>query len=114
MESSQELSLRIVPRAEQVAALWLLFGAEPDSVRRTRVQGAVQAAIQRTTDFDFLLEACRANSRVGVVWAQPLAGRNANIWPPFLTPGEPNSTADLLQMELDNRLAQAGFATAQA
>lgn len=114
MESSPEICLSIVPRSEQVEALWLLFGDEPEPVRRNRLQGAVQAARQRSTEFDFLLQARRVNNRVGTVWGQPLAGRNANIWPPFLVPGEPQSTADLLQSELDRRLADAGFVTAQA
>jgi GNAT superfamily N-acetyltransferase len=114
MSLSTEVQVRVVPRDEQVAALWLLFGADPEAVRRERVTASVRAAIQGTVDFDHLLEARRGVARVGVVWGQPLPGRNANVWPPYLESGEPESTSDQLQATLDDRLTRAGLATAQS
>ncbi len=114
MSLSQELQVRAVPREEWVAALWLLFGAEPELVRRERVTASVRAATQRTVDFDHFLEAKRGETRVGVIWGQILPGRNANVWPPFLETGEPESTSDQLQATLDERLAGAGLVMAQS
>lgn len=114
MSPPQEVNIRAVPRDEQVAALWLLFGAEPEAVRRDRVAASVRAAGSGSVNFDYLLEARRGERRVGVIWGQVLPGRNANIWPAFLEPGEPESTCDLLQSALDERLANAGLAMAQA
>jgi mycothiol synthase len=114
MTDPSETCLGVVPRDEQVAALWLLFAAEPEPVRRDRVAATVQAALQGTVDFELLLEARRDGCRVGVVWGQKLAGRNANVWPASLESGESEETADLLQFELDIRLTKVGLAMGQA
>lgn len=114
MSPSQEVKIREVPRDDQVAALWMLFGAEPDVVRRDRVTASVRAAAKGSVNFDYLLEARRGEHRVGVIWGQVLPGRNANIWPALLEPGEPEKTGDLLQSALDERFAIAGLAMAQA
>src|SRR5688572_13939458 len=101
MSLPSELEIQVVPREQQVTALWRLFADEPEADRRERVTASVQAALKRIVDFAHLLEARRGKSSVGVVWGQPLPGRNANVWPPALEAGEPESTADRLMVALD-------------
>jgi mycothiol synthase len=114
MSNSLALQIGVVRRDDWVSALWLLFAADAEAIRRERVAATIQASLNGSLDFEFLLEARRGDQRVGVVWGQQLAGRNANVWPPSLEPSEEIATATLLQTELDRRLEAAGLAMCQA
>jgi len=85
-----KLSLKIehVEPDGQATALNWVYQHLPQPDRSRLVDELLEGRSARTTDLSGLLAAHRGSELVGAVWAQPLPGRTAVIWPPDAAPGE--------------------------
>jgi ribosomal protein S18 acetylase RimI-like enzyme len=79
-----------------------------------RTRRLLEAAASGTIDMSGLFHARRRVTIVGAAWGQITPGRLAFCWPPAITPGEPESTAELLQARVDQFLDEAGILLIQA
>lgn len=111
---ADRLEIRVAPADQRVESLWLVFAWEEAERRNQRVAACFQAERECGSAFPYLLEAQRGGDRRGAVWGQVAPGRLAHVWAPGLVEGEPDSTADQLQLAVDERLAAAGLQCGQA
>lgn len=109
---SPSLTLRVT-RAEhyqKAAALALLLGEEG----REQAAGLVAAESEGGITLAGLFAALRGDALVGSALGLVQPGRTALLWPPRLTPGEPESTANGLLAAVCDQIASEGVRLAQA
>ena len=112
--SRNEVEIRVVPKDQRAEALWLLFGWEPERLRRDRLVACIEASRADLTAFQFLFEAVQGKDRLGTVWGHVVPGRVANVWPPVCLPDSGQHVSDALQQTLDKHLATAGVVCGQS
>jgi ribosomal protein S18 acetylase RimI-like enzyme len=95
-------------------ALALLFHHLDDSQREESVEAILELVKSGEANLDALLLATRGVASVGAVWANPVGGTVATVWPPNLVAAEPEETADVLLANLHSRLQDTPLAMAQA
>jgi ribosomal protein S18 acetylase RimI-like enzyme len=83
-------------------------------VDHAQIDQILVAARHGELKMDGLFQARRGTHIVGVAWGQLVPGRTAFCWPPCLTPGESDETADRLQRAVDSFLDGADVTITQA
>jgi ribosomal protein S18 acetylase RimI-like enzyme len=87
------LTIRPAPPDRQVAALGLLFSSLSPHEKAAQMSLTLAAVRERSVSCEGLLVAERNNQVAGVVWASPLGGKSALVWPPQIAADEAESTA---------------------
>jgi len=105
---TQDVTVESAPDTRRSEALQMLH------IGRSRVQNLLAAARDGKMDFRGLFLARRGEQLVGAAWGQIVPGRSAFCWPAMLIPGEPEDTAGLLQLAVDEYLRSMRVAVVQA
>lgn len=78
--------------SEQAAALHQVLASVPEPLRDEQVAAIIAGEAGQPEALAGLLVARRGAQTVGAIWAQPLAGSGASVWPPRTIDNEPRET----------------------
>lgn len=106
------LTIRKVERMGVRAALRLLFAGYPQTVREQHIDRLLPIFRDAGGELDGLFEARRGEAVLGVVWAQLLGNRTAEVLAPV--PREDRGVMALLLAEANQFLHRSGIHLAQA
>lgn len=114
LSSSGETRYRPAESHERSRALELFYRNRTPKSREALFRWAHRLSHAAPCPFAGLHVAERAGELRGVVWARPVPGRQIQVWPPMLAPGEPNDTQHALLSSLEEHLRESGVRYAYA